>query len=356
MMETPRPLTLGEILDRTAGFYRSRFLVFFGISALPTGVVLVLACGIFVFLAWWGNSGPVRVSAVQAQVLAFTFVGAAVVFAVPAMLTVTALAAAALSRAAHCAYLGEKVSIRGAYRDIWRRTWRYIWLYVLQAGLVYIAPVLAWVGLLFPLRAASHAMIGSGIDEAAGIFAAIWSLIALPLAGYAVWMLLRLSLAFPASVVEQIAPWAAIRRSATLSKGTRGRIFLLYLLGAALGWVLSGGLATAMVLVVAFLPGANDPGRAQKVAMIMLFTYYGAAIAVQALTKPIYGIALVLFYYDQRIRQEGFDIEWMMQRAGLVAAAPATPEPQPAATVTEQPVEQIQSASPNPVDPSGEPV
>jgi hypothetical protein len=25
------------------------------------------------------------------------------------------------------------------------------------------------------------------------------------------------------------------------------------------------------------------------------------------------------FYYDQRIRNEGYDIEWMMERAGLVA-------------------------------------
>jgi hypothetical protein len=40
---------------------------------------------------------------------------------------------------------------------------------------------------------------------------------------------------------------------------------------------------------------------------------------VQALIKPIYGIALMLFYYDQRIRLEGYDIEWMMQQAGLVA-------------------------------------
>ena len=50
--------------------------------------------------------------------------------------------------------------------------------------------------------------------------------------------------------------------------------------------------------------------------MIVIFSYYGSAFAVQALTKPVYGIALVLFYYDQRIRQEGFDIEWMMQRGG----------------------------------------
>jgi hypothetical protein len=33
--------------------------------------------------------------------------------------------------------------------------------------------------------------------------------------------------------------------------------------------------------------------------------------------RPVYGIALVLFYYDQRIRKEGYDIEWMMEQAGL---------------------------------------
>lgn len=32
---------------------------------------------------------------------------------------------------------------------------------------------------------------------------------------------------------------------------------------------------------------------------------------------PIYSTGLTLFYYDQRIRKEGFDIEWMMRAAGL---------------------------------------
>ena len=61
----------------------------------------------------------------------------------------------------------------------------------------------------------------------------------------------------------------------------------------------------------------------------MLLIVYGAAFAVQSLVKPIYGIALVLFYYDQRIRLEGFDIEWMMQQAGMLQPPPA-PEPEPA--------------------------
>jgi hypothetical protein len=42
----------------------------------------------------------------------------------------------------------------------------------------------------------------------------------------------------------------------------------------------------------------------------------------KVLLAPIYMIAAVLFYYDQRIRKEGFDIEWMMQRAGLTPPQP----------------------------------
>lgn len=39
---------------------------------------------------------------------------------------------------------------------------------------------------------------------------------------------------------------------------------------------------------------------------------------------PIFPIALTLIYYDQRIRKEGYDIERMMEAAGLNAiAAPA---------------------------------
>jgi hypothetical protein len=35
--------------------------------------------------------------------------------------------------------------------------------------------------------------------------------------------------------------------------------------------------------------------------------------------EPIWGAGITLFYYDQRVRKEGFDIEWMMQAAGLTA-------------------------------------
>jgi hypothetical protein len=43
-------------------------------------------------------------------------------------------------------------------------------------------------------------------------------------------------------------------------------------------------------------------------------------------------IALTLFYYDQRIRHEGYDIERMMDVAGLNAPAPSPSAEAPAAS------------------------
>jgi hypothetical protein len=49
---------------------------------------------------------------------------------------------------------------------------------------------------------------------------------------------------------------------------------------------------------------------------------------------PMYATGLTLFYYDQRIRKEGFDIEWMMQAAGMTVPALAA-EPVAAASTAE---------------------
>jgi len=49
---------------------------------------------------------------------------------------------------------------------------------------------------------------------------------------------------------------------------------------------------------------------------------------------PIYATGLTLFYYDQRVRKEGYDIEWMMQAAGMSQFPPpivAEPQPSPVA-------------------------
>jgi hypothetical protein len=59
---------------------------------------------------------------------------------------------------------------------------------------------------------------------------------------------------------------------------------------------------------------------------------------VSTLTGPIYTIAITLFYYDQRIRLEGYDIERMMDAAGMTAPVLAGDSPMtPAAPEEVQP-------------------
>ena len=41
------------------------------------------------------------------------------------------------------------------------------------------------------------------------------------------------------------------------------------------------------------------------------------------MTARLRAIAITLIYYDQRIRLEGYDIEWMMDAAGMNTPVPA---------------------------------
>jgi hypothetical protein len=326
MDERLHPSSLSEILDRTARIYRSRFLVFLGIAVPPT-VILLLFASIAAPLILRVAPGAGSSSTLAGV---FALVASAVLFlvALPILLAATALANAAMSHAAARAYLGQPINIRGSYRAVWQRGWRFEGLFVFEVLLVWVAPFAAWsILLLFSTALATLAQsagIGSG-----GLFILSALLVIAALISYGFWMAIRISLAFPAAVVEQISSGDALRRSVLLTQGTGGRILLLFLLGVALNWVLSIAIMLPLAFLLTLRPGAHSLQQAQTSAMLLMAIIYGSAFAVQALTRPVYGIALILFYYDQRIRQEAFDIEWMMLSKGLVVPPPPQPQFQP---------------------------
>jgi len=326
MNEPLRPSSLSEILDRTVQLYRARFLVFLGISLVPTALVLVPVCGFALLFGWLGSNGAGSATP-GAEILAGLLLIGVVLVAVPILLGAVALAMAAMSHAAARAYLGEKVTIRGAYKAVWRRGWHYVWLLILEGLIIGAAPLGVWIALLALIAYAAMLAQDAGLsgNSVAVISGFPAGLLTVVLVWYFIWMLLRLSLTFPACVVEEIGAWTAIRRSNSLTKGTKGRIFLLFRLAAVLNWIVSIAIILTLAIVVALIPRLSSPQYAQTVDLILGFFVYGVGFAVQALIRPVYGIALTLFYYDQRIRLEGFDIEWMMQQAGLVAPPPSTP-------------------------------
>jgi hypothetical protein len=327
MNEPLRPLNLGEILDRTLELYRARFLVFFGIAALPSGIVLAIASASLLFFLWFGSGASALAAPLLAGVLALVFFAVLLLVGFPVLVGAAALGTAALSHAAAHAYRDQDISIRAACRLAWKRGWRYLWLYVLQSLLVFVAPMMAWNLALLLATMAGAVGVGAGgllagiVAIAGGIGLATWFLLAL----------VRLWMALPVCVVEQTGAWEAIKRSYRLSQGAHGRIFVLWLLGAVLSYLLSLALAAPLMIAIELIPGMTTPQHAELAGSLMLYIFFGAFFAVQALTRPVYAIALLLFYYDQRIRREGFDIEWLMRKAGMLPEArPAAPEADPA--------------------------
>jgi hypothetical protein len=137
---------------------------------------------------------------------------------------------------------------------------------------------------------------------------------------YGIWMSLRYSLAVPACVVEDLPASGAIKRSIELSQGSRGRIFVLGLLVYAVRMLLGILFGFPMIALAVKHPGQPLPLGWMVLAQI-------GGFVTSTLIGPIYSTGLTLFYYDQRIRKEGFDIEWMMQAAGL-SPQPELPAPQ----------------------------
>lgn len=322
MNERLHPLTLGEVLDRTAYLYRTRFLVYFGIGVIPAATILFFGA-VSVGLVAWAGSGGTDAATTAARSMAL---GAGIVVlglvAVPTYLGATALGWAAMAHVAARDFLGEPTTIRQAYGSVLHRGWRYLWLYVLAALIVVGGPLVVFIGLSLGSGVMAGLASAAGMGDLSTVAGILVVFVGLALAVYCVLALLAVCLAFPASVVEEISAWQSVRRVWTLSRGTRGRIFLLFLLGLALSWLLMIGFSLPALIAIAVIPGLSGPAHAELAGEFFMFAWYAISFAVQAFTRPVFGIALTLFYFDQRIRKEGFDIEWLMRGAGMAMPVP----------------------------------
>jgi len=350
-METNlRPLTLGEILDRTAELYRTNFILFAGIFAVYCGVALILN----LLIIGLGELLRQLHMANQLKWVTWTCTGLEMLV----LFLLFGAAVAAISRAVAWVHLGQPATIRGSYMSVLPNIRRYLWLMTITAFVIWTPMVLLYGG-YFALM--THYVKGFGTpnqiaaQQAAmsdpktlaiiGISSLVLFLLMIPIGVYTVFMSIRYALALPACVVERIKARAAIRRAIDLSKGSRGRIFVL---GLLIGAIKIGFLFATQffVFIAAFKhPGQPPgPGLAALSQVIAFFT--------NTFLGPVYATGITLFYYDQRIRKEGFDIEWMMQAAGLTA--PTTQPLIPAQQI--QPTPQIDGRFDQPPAPFQPPI
>lgn len=311
-----RPMTLGEILDRTAELFRNHFLLFAGISAVFAGTMLLME---MLHLGSLMLIGYPHIPAHLEWIYALSL-GAEIL----AVALVAGLSIAAFNRVVAWIYLDEPVTIRAAAGSIFSQMRRYLWLmtvtvfrswsplFILYVVLFAILFAVMPSGFLFNPQAAQQHPVTMNPSTAIGVLLSMLVLVPLFIVTlvYGVIMWLRYSLAMPACVVEDLPTGQAIKRSIELSQGSRGRIFVLWILVYMIRLLL--GVLIGFPFIVF---GLKHPGHALPLGWLAISQVGG--FVTNTFIGPIYSTGLTLFYYDQRIRKEGFDIEWMMRAAGL---------------------------------------
>jgi Membrane domain of glycerophosphoryl diester phosphodiesterase len=143
------------------------------------------------------------------------------------------------------------------------------------------------------------------IGVVAGVAAATNSsgliVLALPLVFVGFWLAIRLWLAGPVVVLEQVGPVQALRRSFALTKGRWWPIFGI-LIASGLMTGIPSGILTQIISTLLKSLGGNNAG----------FEFIWSAIAgtvSTAIFTPLSAAITVFLYFDLRVRKEGFDLQ-----------------------------------------------
>jgi Membrane domain of glycerophosphoryl diester phosphodiesterase len=256
-METLRPLSLGELLDRTFQIYRNNFLLFAGIAAVAYLPMFIIRSGLVLAPQLLGSSASVAVVVGGLFLVVLYLVGVA------AAQSGTIIAVSSI-------HLSQPITISEAYRHVSEMLGRIILL-----------------------------TIGVGMGIGLGFLFLI-----VP----GVVLLLMWALAIPVAVLEDASLGEATSRSRALTAGHRGRVFMIYLVFSMLSGMVGGALA-APLAVVAIL----DRNAAHETLAIVQILMVLASYLSQILVTPLMTIAFSLMYYDERVRKEAFDIELMMK-------------------------------------------
>lgn len=267
-----RPMSLGEVLDRTFTLYREHFLLFVGIAALPN--LLMLLFRFAVLLVTRAGSTSAMPNLASPSVVGGAIIGA--LGAIIILLLMVGITQAATVIAVSALLLGREASIGRSYQQAKGSILTVIAI-MIMAGL---ATGVGFIFLIIP-----------------GIYIAC-----------------RLGVSVPAAVVEQDSPVSGMERSMELTKGFAGQVFLLFLLVVFLTYAVAG-LLQFPVMFFAFKAAMAR----QQVSFGVSAYSYVAEFVSQVIVGPIGTISAALMYYNLRVRKEGFDIQHLMSS---LASAP----------------------------------
>ena len=305
---TLQPMTVGQTLDRIWVILRRNALLLLALGAAPALSVLLSYGAVLAWLFAEHILPPQQNE--NSRKLVSEWLVAAPLGSVPFFL-IYALFMAATCWAALAADRGESPTLRDAYRAAWRRAGRYCWLMILQCLCIAVPVIVCGAAVAGGFVLAASAQTGRP-GPAALFFLMPLVLLVYPLIfAYAVWMGLRISLAFPASVAEDLTAMEALKRSGRLTHRAKGRMFLVLLVVYAVGYAVMMVLelvGMAVVAVAALAAEGMHLGLAQPLTLVGMGVLGLGMAAVLLLcmagTWASYAVTFSVIYGDQRLRWE----------------------------------------------------
>jgi hypothetical protein len=266
-----RPLEIGDLLDETFRMYRRHFFLFAGISVLLSIPEAALTgYGYFAILGFLLRtpSSPPDFAALAPALVPFA-IGAVLLIAI------LPFSVGAVTYAACESALGRRVTAGGVVRGILRRYFELLGFWLLVGVMLYVGFC------LIPL----------------------W-----------IWIWVNWIAVMPVMFVEDARLGAALGRSWRLVEGRWWRTFLILFLMFILVTVVQAALAAFVTLGQLLLTLVLSQ-------FLVLAIVQATSTIVGALVNPVLQIAIVLIYFDLRVRREGLDLFQLAQR---VAAPPAS--------------------------------
>ena len=308
----PPSTTFGQILDRVLRLMRTNWRLFVGIGLAPAAAILayygILIAALFPILKplLLHQTGKPDFSVTSIVCLMVAYLGGMVL-----MILMYALYEPAAVYAALELNNGRPVTFGKAWGVAWSNAGRYVWLAILRA-LIVMLPLAIFGGLIVGSAGLSMARGRGGMDPTMmAVILPLFMLLYIAWMVYTVLIMLRLVLAVPACVAEDVSAWRALRRSNQLTVGVKGRIFLLGLLIYAIAYA-----AFLVAEVVIFFIGAIVAlvGMMMHLAMAP-WGYVGVGVGALvfacayllwiAAAAGAFSTMFAAVYDDQRTRLEG---------------------------------------------------
>jgi hypothetical protein len=311
-----QPLGAGDLIDRSIRLYKKNFWTLLWIASPPILVATVIAVGWTSFISYLAPNNNINGSDDSFFYPILSFLGNGLILFTEIVATLIVMGGASRNFVRHLLWF-EPLTFRETYSNVWKRFPSLFFAsIILVLVLFFVGIPILYLGLTFAVIAiAISALIAQFSSILAVIVGSIVS-IAVVLGTLFLFFLIASRFAYVPQIilVEGQGVFPAIGRSFTLASGNVKRF------GALFSFTF---LATYSALAILFVPlgwfayvnGVEILSFDQdSIPMWYIISNQLISQASLIFLSPIWMLGLSLLYVDERVRQEGYDVELMAAR------------------------------------------